>query len=192
MPLFLLRLDKAINVGGVSYKWSNRYFSEDAGYAGALQRAINYWVLGERLFHGALAHCYQVYANNTADPPNSPGQLAGVPNELQRGAVIEGAADVLNILPSWNVVRVDFPVVNSRPNRKFYRLPLREGDITNGLLDADVLTRMSPGCNTLATSSGHRDSQGNLLTGTFIIRGITSKRLGKFAGVSVPVGPPFG
>lgn len=192
MALWTVQTRKAINTNGIVAKWSNRYITEDAGPAEALQRALNYWVNAERLFHGALVFCYEVYVNRIGDAPFTPGFSAAVPVGVQRGARAQTAASTVTLLPLWNVIRVDFPVNNSRPNRKFYRTALLESDVTSAQLDADVGTGMQAGLDILATSTGHRDTQGNTLLGSYIIRGLTSKRLGRESAVSVPPGPAFG
>lgn len=192
MPLFNIQIRKAINTNGIAHKWSNRYFVEEPDITAALQRGINYWQFGERPFHGALVFAYEVYANQVGDTPFTPGQLAPIPTGVSRGGRSQVPSDTLTLLPLWNVVRVDFPVANSRVNRKFYRTALLEGDVTSAQLDGDVATLMNSSLDDLATSAPHRDEQGNGLLGTWLIKGLTSKRLGRDSSVSVPTGPSFG
>jgi hypothetical protein len=43
-------------------------------------------------------------------------------------------------LPLFNVARVDFPAPTGRPSRKFYRLPIKEGEQANGTFTGSILT----------------------------------------------------
>ncbi len=192
MPLFLVETRKAVNTNGIAYKWSNRYFVDAPSISGALTFGQNFWTVAERTFHNALAFCYQIYANNTEDPPNTPGSIASVAEGVQRGARSAVASSTGQLLPAWNVVRCDFAVANSRPSRKFYRIPLLEADITNGEIDADLLTDIVAGASTLANAAEMRDVDGEAFTGDLGIIAITSRRLGKFAKTNVPAGPAFG
>jgi len=192
MPLFNIAIRKAINTNGIAYKWSNRYFVEEPDVTAALSLASNIWTNIEATFHLDLAFCYEVYANNTEDAPFTPGTTQGIPIGVQRGLIEAGPDNTPDLLPPWNVVRVDFPVVASRPSRKFYRIPLIEQQITSGQLNAQYITIMQPALNLFTTVGTMRDIDGQAYAGDPIIRGLTSRRLGREAGLSVPPGPAFG
>lgn len=192
MPLFSISTRKAVNTSGIAYKWSNRYFSVANTADQALQFGLNYWNVAERTFHNQLAYCYQIYVNNVEDAPNTPGQVANVPIQDQRGFRAATALSINNLLPAWNVVRVDFAVQGSRPSRKFYRIPLLESDITFAQIDADLLGDILNGCNTLAVAAEMRDVDGEAFTGDLGTIALTSRRLGREASFNVPSAPAFG
>ena len=192
MPLYLISTRKAINTNGITAKWSNRYFVQADTTQGALDAANGIWELGERPFHNALAFCYEVYANNTEDPPNTPGTTQPVAAGVMRGGRPATAASTTVLMPLANVVRVDFPVQESRPSRKFYRIPLLETDITSAQLDADIFNAVATGCEFIAGLALMRDVDGQAYMGSAVVRGLTVRRLGRDADRAVPPGPPFG
>lgn len=192
MPLYQVSLRKAINTSGIAYKWSNRYFVQSPDVASALQSGINFWVLAEATFHNQLAFCYEVYANNTEDPPNTPGTVQSVPVGDQRGNRPGNASSVSILLPLWNVARIDFSVVASRPSRKFYRIPLLETDVTSAQLDPDISGAIIAGAALIATAGESRDVDNQLFTGSVSTPVLTSRRLGREAAFNVPAGPAFG
>jgi hypothetical protein len=46
------------------------------------------------------------------------------------------------MLPLWNVLRVDFSTGSGRPSRKYLRLPIYEGDIDDGQFNTGFLATM--------------------------------------------------
>lgn len=193
MPLFLVQTRKAINTGGFAAKWSNRYFVEVPDIGIAILAGSDIWQNGEAVFHSELAFCYEIYANLVGDAPFTPGQTGVMPAGVQRGTVdAGGAAGVGTLLPLFNVVRVDFPVVGSRPSRKFYRIPLREEDIGNAQISPVVASAVQAGAEYIAGQPSLRDVDGQDWIGSASIRGITSRRLGRDAQIGVPSGPAFG
>lgn len=192
MPLFLVQTRKALNTGGIAAKWSNRYFGEVSDASAALALGLNIWQYCERTFHSDLAFCYSIYVNQMGDAPNTPGIEQAVPEGIQRGGIVRGPGRIAEILPLWNVVRVDFPVAASRPSRKFYRVPLEETHITSAQLTPEMLTLFNTGLAALDGLGELRDVDGQVWVGAGIVRGLTSRRLGRDAARSVPPGPPFG
>lgn len=192
MSLWKLTIKKAVNTGGLAYKWSNTYFAEAATATEALSTAASIWINGERLFHNQLAFAYEFYVNNTADPPFTPGTVGTVLPEVRRGIRPANLVDVPQVMPAFNVLRVDFPVPVSRPSRKFYRIPLLETDVTSQQITVDLAEDVQEGVNYIASLPAIRDPDGQPFGGTGINRGITSRRLGREAALAVPVGPAFG
>lgn len=189
MALFLVLTRKATQLFG-GRKWTNRYFVEASDEAAALDHAVDIWQNYERTVHYQDVYCYEVYANNTADPANSIGATRPVSPAIQRGGLNSAGAG--NLLPDHNVVRVDFPVVASRPSRKFYRVPLFTNDVNANALVGGVLGAMVGSMGALASRPYMRDEDGQLWVGGALVRGITSRRMGKFAALGVPNGPPLG
>jgi hypothetical protein len=192
MARWLISLRKAINTNGIAYKWSNTYFAEAGDAVGALGIGARIWLEGERLFHKDLAFLYEVYVNETGDAPFSPGSIGTVDVGVRRGLSIAGPSTTDVLLPPFNVVRVDFSVVSSRPSLKFYRLPLMEGDITAGQLVQARINEIQAGLAGLAGITSLVDVDGQDWTGSASIKSITSRRLGREASLAVPVGPAFG
>lgn len=192
MPLFKVTIKKAMNTGGVAFKWSNSYYCEHTDQAAAAAWGVGIWTGVERGFHSSVAFAYEAYANQVGDAPYTPGTSVAVPAEDQRGTAPGGPLDIAVIMPAWNVVRVDLPMVASRPSRKFYRLPLFEFDLYAGQLETNVVARLNAGMAALFLVSRLRDESGHSASSNGIVRGVTSRRLGRDAYVSVPDGPPYG
>lgn len=192
MPLYLIATRKAINSDGASYKWSNRYFVETANETAAHSSARGIWN-AERNFHDEHVFCYETYANLVGDAPFTPGTVEAVPANIGRG--LRNAVGRGHLLQPWTVVRVDFPVQASRPSRKFYRCGLREVDVNHLELEPAMAAAITTGLTAMAQPgflAVLRDVDGQPWVGPGINRGLTSRRLGREAAISVPVGPPFG
>lgn len=192
MSLWKAQIKKAINSSGLAYKWSNTYFVEAETATEALSAAANIWLNGERLFHNQLAFAYEFYVNNTADPHFTPGTVGTVLPEVRRGLRPATVLDVPQVLPSFNVVRVDYPVPASRPSRKFYRVPLLESDVSDQQVSVALAEDLQEGANYIASLPAIRDPDGQPYGGVGVNRGITSRRLGREAALAVPTGPAFG
>lgn len=192
MPLYLVQTRKAISTDGALYKWSNRYFVETASEAAAHQSARGIWS-AERQFHDEHAFCYETYANLVGDAPFTPGTVEAVPANIGRGLVNPVGRG--HLLQPWTVVRVDFPVQASRPSRKFYRVPLREVDVNHMEIEPAMVADIQAGLLALS-QPGYlavlRDVDGQPFVGQGVLRGLTSRRLGREAAVNVPSGPPLG
>lgn len=186
MALHKIQVRKAVSDAGGSFKWSNTYYAETLSLTTALVVGANIWANGERLFHRSRVYCYEIYAS-TVTPGDGLFDRYAVVEGDQRGS-FAGAGDQL---PLFNVVRVDLTVAGGgRPSRKFYRPTLEEGDQTNGIItNATWLTALSNGLTYIVGLPEVRDESGNDLNG-FSQRGITSRRLGREAGLGVPAPPP--
>lgn len=185
MALFKCSIRKAVNDAGGAFKWSNTWYVDTLSPLTAASIATNIWTQGERLFHKSRVFAYEVYVTST---------LAG--DEAFYTAAIDGdAAPGLLVsagdqLPLFNVVRVDLNVIaGGRPSRKFYRPTIEEGDQTNGnLTNTTLIQAIGTGLGMILAMPEVRDEDGNTF-GTSVIKGITSRRLGKFAAVAVPPVP---
>lgn len=184
--LFKLQIKKAINQDGLLAKWSNTYYCETLSLTTALVVGANIWASGERLFHRSQVFCYEIYAASAAPGDNIYDRYAVVEAD-QRGQ-LAGAGEAL---PFFNVVRVDLPTLaGGRPSRKFYRPILHEGDQNAGtIVSAALLTALGNGLTYIVGLPEVRDESGNDITG-YSVRGITSRRLGREAQLSVPSAPP--
>lgn len=188
MPVYKTSLRKAFGTP-FNVKWSNSYYIDAGSLTEAGDIAIDLWVNGERPFHTAGVYCYEVYMNNVADPPNSPGTVFPIQAGLQRGVFPGYNAGAT--FPLWNCLRCDFNVVNSRPSRKFYRPGLVPANYDNGNITSGLAAAVQTAITWIAGSLFIVDVDGETITAG-VIKGLTPHRLGKEAGLNVPAGPPFG
>jgi hypothetical protein len=188
MPLYKLIIRKATQLGGGA-KWSNVYYCVVPTEQNAIDRAQFIWEFGERLFHAESTYAYAVGVNNQEDPPFTPGIEIPVPNGVARGAI----TNIQNgdPLPLFNTVRVDFPVVGSRPSRKFYRPPIGEGVWNGSTITGALVTGLANGLAWFGTAN-LSDVDGQAWTGASIVKSVTARRLGKTARLDVPPAPPLG
>ena len=189
MPIFLVETRKASD-GIIAAKWSNRYFVDVNDENEAYGQGLGIWDTAEKLVHDERVFCYEIYVNQQGDAPFTPGLNGAVPAGIQRGS--RSALSRGEEMPLFNVVRCDFPVVNSRPSRKFYRPLLRTGDIDDGNINTATQTLYGQLVLALAQVTTLVDVDGEDWFGTGIVRGVTSRRLGRDSGLNVPVGPPLG
>lgn len=172
-------------VGYTPYKWSYLWYVN----VDDLEAAVT---LGEQIWealrdaHSLRAYCYELYVSDIL-PSTVTYTLSPISPGNQRGT----APAVSNLLPSFNVVRVDLNAVSSRPSRKFHRLPLGEDQLVNGELASSSATAIQEAFALAAGLANVCDESGNPFTGA-IVKGITSRRLGKFAYTAVPSGPALG
>jgi hypothetical protein len=79
---------------------------------------------------------------------------------------VVGGQPAGDYLPLWNVARVDFPAPTGRPSRKFYRLPIKEGEQGSGVLTPAIVTAYQGILNNYfasPASAGLIDVDGQLL-----------------------------
>jgi hypothetical protein len=114
--------------------WTNHYLLDadqelsQMGFYGALVTNM------ERNFHKGNVNFTKWRVSTTT--PNDDQYITnavGLPGLVSVGST--------GYLPLFNVVRVDLNSdVGGRPGRKYYRLPLMEGEVQNGAVDSGVLT----------------------------------------------------
>lgn len=170
-------------------KWSNTYYIDAGSGSEALDLGLEIWEDYLREVFSEGIYCYEIYANSTFDPPGSPGVTLPVPVGTQRGQLTGWSP--ATALPLFNTVRVDIFVIASRPSRKFLRPGLTESSIENGQLFPAYGPLIKAQFDLLAALPYTVDVDGQKWTSS-IVKGITSRRLGREAGVDVPPGPPFG
>lgn len=188
MPIWKCSLRKAFGAP-FNVKWSNTYYIDAGTALEAGDVGYILWTEGERTFHTAGIYCYEMYLNNLADPPNSPGQIYPIAAGDQRGTFPGYNAGAT--FPLWNTLRVDFSVTASRPSRKFYRLGLVPANYDNGNITAGLAGVVDSGCEAIAGNPFVVDVDGQNVF-AHARKGLTPHRLGKEAGLNVPAGPAFG
>ena len=170
-------------------KWSNRYFVDALTEPQAHEYALEIW-RAVKAIHNINTYCYETYANRVGDAPFTVGSVVGVP-------VIDAYGTLTNtgrgeLLPSSNVIRIDFPVVGSRPSRKFFRPCLREGDtVGDSITGADLLLGLTDLKADFRLLTFIRDVDGEswITSSDAIVRGVTSRRFGREAALAVPPAP---
>jgi hypothetical protein len=185
MPLFRATLRKACDAPNIPREgWSNIYYIQAADLAAAANEAEQLWHDYERTFHSIYAYCYEAYVSDLV-PNTSVYTTVGIAPGFQRG-VRNGGGEVMAL---WNAVRVDLTTPSGRPSRKFYHLPLSEGDVAGMRLSTEVVAAIVDAFTDVFAEVPLRDESGQVFTG-FILKGLTSKRLGRHAGSGVPAPPP--
>lgn len=171
--------------GYTPYKWSYLWYVNTDTLGDAVTLGEQIWE-ALRPAHSLRAFCYELYVSDVL-PTTVTYTLSPIAPGNQRGT----APAVSNLLPSFNVVRVDLNAVSSRPSRKFHRLPLGEDQLVNGELASSSATAIRDAFDLAAGLANVCDESGNPFTGV-VVKGITSRRLGKFAYTAVPSGPALG
>lgn len=183
MPIFRISIQCAINELTASYKWSNTWYVSRADRFEAASAAVGM----ASFYPQALwedAFVYNVYVSdmipNTTNYENIPigtegvGQITGLYGEPYHPFIC---------------TRVDLTVPGSRPSRKFWRTPLFEGMVSNGRLIApEIAAAISAAMADMTTVSGLCDVDGEGITG-HLVKGVTSRRLGRQAFFDVPLKP---
>lgn len=103
-------------------EWANVYHLADGG-EGGLNAAILAVIDLERSIHGTVVE----FTTYVIRPFPGPGEGTSVPIGQF------GIAAIVDYLPLFNVARVDFPAPFGRPSRKYYRLPIAEATVSNGV-----------------------------------------------------------
>jgi hypothetical protein len=127
MPLYQLDIEKAFG----SEFWTNRYILNAASLSAAVA-SIGGVINAERNItdqNVSFTRC------RVADLDPNTDQYTIVPLN-QVGA----RANLTNLLPLFNVLRVDFGVAEGRPSRKYLRGVLVEGDIDFTTISTSALT----------------------------------------------------
>ncbi len=91
-----------------------------------------------------------------------------------------GLQPIVDHLPLFNVIRVDFPAPTGRPSRKYYRMPIPESGQANGLLTEAFRNGFQASVdNWFATpgSAGLIDVDGQLLISGRIIPAVGMRQL---------------
>lgn len=113
---------------GTEY-WTNVYHVARSNQAAAAA-AADFWVGIERSIHSEDVQ----FVSYRVAPFPGPSEGTIYPIGLF------GSRPTADSLPLFNVLRVDFPAPTGRPSRKYYRLPVREGDQANGSFTSAAMT----------------------------------------------------
>lgn len=151
------------------YKWTNVYHIEalgpnDACSKGAAVAAI------EADLYTLDTTIYKV----TATPP-TPGTGASL------AVTVNGtrASDFGNLLPLFNTARVIFTDTQFKPDQKYYRACLAEGDVSSGLIETDtIIDIIGPVATAIEAYAFIRSSNGDSYTGHAVVRPVQMRQKG--------------
>lgn len=121
------RIQTVKSLGGE--QWSNDYLTSLATLGEAHDLAIQLVTFEENI-HQTLVH-FDYYRVSSYVPFDRIFQHLPI---NANGLYAAG-----DYLPLYNTLRIDFATAASDPARKYYRVPIREGDQQNGILSGDYL-----------------------------------------------------
>jgi hypothetical protein len=111
--------------------WTNRYIVSALNLADAASLGDDIVEL-EKNIHRTNVQFTKVRTSDF-DPGTDVYRVRAI-NEFGELAAVSG-----DMLPLWNVCRVDFSTGSGRPSRKYLRLPCYEGDIVDGVFNSGFL-----------------------------------------------------
>ena len=143
------------STGSLVY-WTNVYHVEAASLSAASTSGANIATI-EKAVHQTTVN----YTKMRVRPYGVPGNV---------GTIVPltgtGARTAVDSLPLFNVWRVDFAVAVGRPNRKYLRGPIAEGDQASGLISPSITSTIltTNYINPLLALGVLVDTQGNSVT----------------------------
>lgn len=93
---------------------------------------------------------------------------------------LTGVQNAVNYIPLFNVMRVDFPAPTGRPSRKYWRLPVSEVMIENGVFTPAMVTAYQSNIDSYFASPGSAgliDVDGQLLVSGRVIPSVGMRQL---------------
>lgn len=165
-------------------KWSNTFYLEDVTVATAAAAMVAAWSNELRGGCRSSAFAYEVYATSV-DPLDDTFVTLPIPVGFQRGALSPPVG--VDPMPIENCLAVPLLVGNSRPDRKYWRVPMYEDDYIGGNFNNNTLvsTVQTAFNNFISGPSNLRSSDGEPITDTGTPR-VSHRRLGRQAGFNVP------
>jgi hypothetical protein len=128
MALWHVDIEKFLN----GEYWTNRYIVEALSLADAATLGDSIYE-AEKNIHRTNVLFTKVRTSDGT--PNTDVYRVSAKNAMGELAPVAG-----EMLPLWNICRVDFSTGSGRPSRKYLRLPCYEGDIVDGQFNAGFLT----------------------------------------------------
>lgn len=130
MAIFKVGVFKRLNEGDDLRYWSNIYRVDAGSLDDALDKAVSIANI-EQAVHKDYVRFSRVTAiEDVVDPPEGASR------------VLTGSGDVTGdftlVLPRFNTVRCVFSDGVGRPDQKYLRLPLEEGDVVSGTISVDL------------------------------------------------------
>ena len=186
MPFYRVQLRLACYAAQPYYKFSYNFRVESATVSGAANDVRDGWNAALRDAHGTAIAAYEVYA--TDENPDTPTfTTVTFQNDDRSGTSEIGAGG--EVMPPWNVVRIEFPAGTGWPMVKYARFPLYESLVIQGAaLTSAVESALYQGWTLFASQVAWVDEQGTGVSGPGAMT-LTSKRLGKMAYTAIPLPP---
>lgn len=198
MPFYAVALRQARESNGVGlYRWSNVFYINAPDAFTAAVQGNNLWVDHLRNAARTDVYCYEVYATDASVPNSGPTPLTAdyattsIGGGFQRGNLAIGALGDAY----WPdlCINVELQVVSSRPDRKYWRPGLREGDFNGqGQYVNAVLTQAIEEAFTGAVAATDIRSGDNELFGFASVSKAGVRRLGRTSRMDVPPPPAQG
>lgn len=172
-----------------AYKWSYVWYCEASTAVDAANWGASLWVDHMRGAHTNYAYCYEVYASDLV-PNTTNYTVLAMAAGVQRAT---GGSPSSELYLTDTAIRVELTVSGGRPSRKYWRPPLFEEQVGPGgrTVSAGVLTTLNAALTGITNDPDIRDESGNLFTG-YVIKSVSTRRLGKFARTALPLPPAFG
>lgn len=161
MPIYQLDIQKQFE----TEFWTNVYYVDAPALLDARDTGP-YFLTAERTFHASLVNFTAVRVRSVQQ-----GDDEYVTNSITLpGLVPTQNAD---LLPLFNVVRVDLPVSTGRPSRKFYRGVLRDADAQSRVVNPAKRDQIQQALNDLladlnAVGVAWTDLDGQPITGAAV------------------------
>jgi|SRR5215212_1533299 len=135
MPTYQIDIEKsALNPGGQTVFWTNVYHCNAADQAAAVVIGNSLVVL-EKTVHAANTTFTKMRTNNVLDD--------GMSGTITPLTGVGGRTTPSDFLPMYCVARVDQGKATGRPNRKYLRVFVGEGEQSNGLIGTTLLTLLN-------------------------------------------------
>jgi hypothetical protein len=153
--------------------WRNIYDIEAADYDTALA-GVDVIRAQEMIIHTDEVYFTHVTAHLVTEPPRRTGAQLSV---NQYG--LRSASGLGDLLPLWNVVRVDYLDVGiGRPERKYYRLPLHESDTTGLVLESSLYDDISTAASIIANLTNYIGPSGETHQGADVKPLVNMRQVG--------------
>lgn len=159
MSLFKVATHKLLAASN-QHQWTNVYHIEALGPNDACSKGAAVAAIEKDLYTSDT-----VIFKVTAQPlvPGGTGATLGVTENGTR------ASDFGNLLPLFNTARITFTDTTLRPDQKYYRATLTEGDIAGGRLTSDYIIDVAgPVAVAIEAYAFIRSSNGDSYTGSFV------------------------
>lgn len=144
MPVYKGSIEKALGNTRSAPSWRNNYWLSAVGPDEALVK-LEVIAAAEQAFHSTGVYTRRAVVSDPSHLQNQRSTSIDLPGER----VISGAA-----IPMWNVVTVLFlDLDHSRPERKYYRVELGEGDIDGSHLTVTLFDLVNGVMETLIGGS---------------------------------------
>lgn len=188
--MFKISLRMACDVGFARpKKWSTTLYGDRVDANSAAQFGRDCWISYLRAAARENVFCYEVYASSLTSIDDTFATVP-VPEASQRGSVVPPAGEPM---PIEHCLAVPLLVANSRPDRKFWRVPLFQSEVVDGEFTGATIADIVQGRFNamIAAATDLKSQDGEPLSSAGEPRA-SYRRLGRQAGFNVPLGPPGG